>query len=67
MARRRSLAATIIVVLASSIHVAAQQLPSDIDHRNALLHSQLGDELLRAERFDRAVEEFNAAVRLAVF
>jgi tetratricopeptide (TPR) repeat protein len=56
-----------IVVLASSIHVAAQQLPSDIDHRNALLHAQLGDELLRAERFDRAVEEFNAAIRLDRF
>jgi tetratricopeptide (TPR) repeat protein len=56
----RQLATAIVLCLAAV--PASAQLASDSDRREALQHYRNGQDLLAAERFEKAIEEFQLAV-----
>lgn len=55
---------TAIILLALSVApLQAQQLASNADRREAFKHYRAGQELLVAEQFEKAADEFRAAIR----
>jgi tetratricopeptide (TPR) repeat protein len=58
----RAVLAAILVVV-SSVAASAQKPASDENRREAQRHYRSGQEFMRAERFDRAAEEFSKAVQ----
>jgi tetratricopeptide (TPR) repeat protein len=55
------------LVLCLTLTVAARasaQLVDDISHNNALSHYRIGEDLLRSEQFQKAADEFQAAIKL---
>jgi Flp pilus assembly protein TadD len=63
MARRLILALGVTGFFLTASSVSAQVV-DDLTRRNALVHYRLGEELMRAEMFDKAVKEFLTAIGL---
>ena len=57
------LSLTLALSAAALAKAEAAQLVDAVSHETALTHFRLGEELLRSERFDGAVTEFQAAIK----
>jgi tetratricopeptide (TPR) repeat protein len=57
-------ALTLLLLLFTAAPGAAQTTVTDPNHREALKHYRMGQELLTSEKFDKAVDEFQAAIEL---
>lgn len=51
------------IVLAAGGAVAAQNV-DDVSHHQALVHYRLGEDLMHSEQFEKAADEFQAAIKL---
>ena len=51
------------LVIATAARLSAQPV-DEVSRKNALVHSRLGEELMRAEQFEKASNEFSSAVKL---
>jgi len=60
----RSTTALLFVLIAAASPATAQVIPSDANRRTALEHYWSGEDWLSSERWDKAADEFDAAIRL---
>lgn len=63
MTTRALLCSVFALALLATRPVAAQTV-DDLSHRNALTHYRLGEDLMHGEQFEKAADEFQAAVKL---
>ena len=63
MTTRALLAVVVTLTLLTGGRAFAQAV-DDISHTNALVHYRLGEDLMHSEQFEKASQEFQAAIRL---